>query len=855
MSGGVQPGTPERQAEPLGLPTGFKVGNSFPFGGVNLSDSRLAIEDSEFSWLENYIRIGKGRMRTTWDVGPALYTATGGLQIVSFYWFNIGPVSNCAVFLSDGTAVQVNGVTGVVTPMGTTPGQFFQAGMPLPACCPWGSQYLLISNNLTENSYWIWDGTLLYGSGGVAPVVTLTSGGAGYTSAPTVTAFGGEGSGATFTATVINGSVVSVVPTATGSGYGPADIVQLQFSGGGTDSGAILQSVLSGGSLSNLVLTNGGSGYTSVPSISFTGGGGSGAAATATLAPGGLASIAVGSGGTGYLTPPNVFVNGGGGSGATAVATVAGGIVTHIALTNAGTGYTSVPTISFTGGGGSGVTATATLLGSVVASVALTNSGTGYTGSPTLAFSGGGGTGAAAVAVLDSGTLTSVNVIDGGTNFTGTPTLSFSGGGGGSGAAATAVLTAGVITSVTVTNAGSGYTTPPEIVVQTGINNAASATVDMMPIGISGAGIETYQSRAWLLHPFQAGTIPSGGSINITAPESMTDFATSDGGLLFQNTDRFLRAQYTVLRQSNGYLYTVGDSSVGVISNVQTAGNPATTTFNALNTDPQTGSSWRDSCQDYSRTILFANPYGVFGIYGGAVTKVSKKLDPLFDAAQFPPIFPSALTPSAAVHEMFAQRLYVLLMTITDPFTGDPRNVMVGWDETDWSVLSQSADLIYIGTQEVNSDPVAWGTDGNSLMPLFSAASATLKKTLQTKYFAGETAFVIEQSYAIYVTVLSKTPGETSFSYSSTTVDAIGVASPLSLPDWMEDEVPMQGGSFETANPIAFALPANNLPVTFGAGTDPPVGGSGLGLTMITSFPDYELFNLQLGYMDVHAVA
>jgi hypothetical protein len=775
MPSPIDAGAAAKQAEQFGFPAGFKAASAFPFGGMNRSDSRLAIEDKEFSWLENYIRIGKGKMRTAWDIGPALYTAPPGRTIVSFYWFNIAAGSFCAVFLSDGTVVQVAWPSGAVTVIGSTPGQFYQVGSPLPACCPWGAQYLLISNNLTANSYWVWDGTLLYSSGGIAPVTTLTSGGSGYSSAPTVTAFGGSGSGATFTATVINGSVVSVVPLTTGTGYGPADQVQLRFSGGGSDNGAVLQAVLVAGTVSSILLTNGGS------------------------------------------------------------------------------AYTSVPTVALTGGGGSGATAVAVLTGTTVTGVTVTNPGTGYTGTPAVAFSGGGGSGAQAVATLSAGAVDTITVIDGGTNFTGTPTLLITGGGG-IGALATAVVTAGVITSVAVTNGGTDYNSEPTVTVQSGLNNAASGSATLMPIGISGAAIETFQSRAWLAHPFQAGTLPAGGSINITGPGSPIDFATSDGGLLFQNSDRFLRAQYTALRQSNGYLYTLGDSSVGVISNVQTAGNPPTTSFNALNVDPQTGSSWRDTCQDYGRTILFANPFGVFGIYGGAITKVSKKLDPLFDEAVFPPAV-GALTPSGAVATLFAQRFYLLLLTLTDPLTGLPRNALLGWDEADWGVFSQSAALTYIGTQETNSDPVAWGTDGAGLMPLFAAPSASLVKTLQTKYFAADSSFMVEASYAIYVTAQNKHAGSTSLTFTSTTTDSIGTAMPSDIPQWMKEDVPFQGGSYENANPVAFSLPASGAPATFGTGCDPVVAGSGLGLTMITFAPDYELVNLQLGYIDVHAIA
>lgn len=49
--------------------------------------------------------------------------------------------------------------------------------------------------------------------------VTITDGGSGYTSAPTVTVSGGGGTGATATATVVNGVVTAVTVTAAGSGY------------------------------------------------------------------------------------------------------------------------------------------------------------------------------------------------------------------------------------------------------------------------------------------------------------------------------------------------------------------------------------------------------------------------------------------------------------------------------------------------------------------------------------------------------------------------------------------------------------------------------------------------------------
>ncbi|MBN8524507.1 MAG: hypothetical protein J0M02_04115 [Planctomycetes bacterium] len=104
-------------------------------------------------------------------------------------------------------------------------------------------------------------GSNFYGQSGTASSqiysLSLTAGGSGYTSAPTVTFSGGGGSGAAATAS------------------------------------------FSAGAVTGLTLTNRGSGYTSVPTVTISGGGGSGATATVTMAtPAPAVTSAGGSGGS-----------------------------------------------------------------------------------------------------------------------------------------------------------------------------------------------------------------------------------------------------------------------------------------------------------------------------------------------------------------------------------------------------------------------------------------------------------------------------------------------------------------------------------------------------------------------------
>ena len=832
-----------KEQERLGLPGDAKFYTPAPFGSMNQQDARTAIDDHEFYLIENWFLVGKSALRTTYDHGPALYTAPAKTTIVYYYWFTINQLTACAVFLSDGTAVQVD-LQGNVTTITNQAGTFYNGGQ-LPVACQSGTLFLLIANNVSPNNYWIWDGTILYAPGTIGPFIIgdLTSGGSNYTSAPTVTIYGGAGSGATANATIENGSVVAVNVTNAGSGYNPTDYVAVGFSGGGTDSGAVLQAVLTSSGVEAVVVDAGGSGYTIAPTVVISGGGGQFAGATANISNGAVTSFTVTAPGTGYTFPPTVTLTGGNGSGAAASAVLAISGVSNIQVVAGGHGYTGAPTVTITGGGGTGAAATATITNGSVTGIQITATGSGYTSTPSVALSGGGGSGASAVAVLTVASVASVNVITGGSGYTGTPTLTFLGGGG-TGAAGTAVVTSGSITSVTMTAAGSGYSSPPTVEIQAGVNNAASATIAIMPFGISGTSIETFQSRVWVSNPADVGKIDNGGVINVSAPASVTDFASSDGGDLFTSSDRFLRAKYVSIHQSNAFLYTLADSSVSVISNVQTSGSPTTTTFNYQNSNPQLGVAWRDTVQDFGQSVLFANANGICGLYGGSVRKVSAKMNDIFVNAIFPPT-PGAITPTAAVMNILTIPVYLLNMTIRDPVTGALRNVMVGWNEKEWFLISQSISLTFIATLEVNSVMTAWGTDGNALYPLLTTPSSTLNKRLVTKEYGGEREYIVKEAMVNYIRATDKSANQSGVAF-NITMDTNGIAQQIGqMPQ-------MPCGQF--VNPVQPNFLAPNYTAPIWGGITASVVGTSIGAIITTTSPDVILSGLSIAYRDVSAI-
>ena len=245
-----------------------------------------------------------------------------------------------------------------------------------------------------------------------------------------------------------------------------------------------------------------------------------------------------------------------------------------------------------------------------------------------------------------------------------------------------------------------------------------------IPSAISGTAVEIYAGRVW---------IANGSVITFSAPGSLTDFSSGDGGGNFTSTDSFLRVAFIQLKQTNGFLYLIADSSINYISGVQTSGSPPVTTFTNQNADPEIGTPWPSTVDVFNRNILFANAFGAHVSYGGAVTKISEKLDGVYNTV---PNFGN-ITPSAAKAIVFGKKVWVLLLPIVDPVTGQQVNKLLMYREANgkpiWWATQQDVSLTYIQFQEINSVLTAWGTDGTSVYQMFAQPSVNFTKTFQTK--------------------------------------------------------------------------------------------------------------------------
>ena len=291
------------------------------FRGLNTKANRTAIDESEFSWIENAQPIGYGNIKiipSNSNVLAGANTVVFANTVTHLTNVNIGLNDYVVGFMQDGSAQYFNINTdtfGNVAAAGT----FSSSGINTTQ---WNNERMLILD--PTKGYFNWDGNNVVTIGSVG-FIGIVNQGTGYTEAPTVTInapdqTGGEQANATATISTAN-VVTSVAVVNAGTGYTNAANLTVTFSGGGGGTGANAVAQLFNfqtGTLS-LVVSNEGSGYTNAANTIVT-------------------------------------ISGGGGAGATAVPIVLGNVVTQVIMTNQGSGYTNAANVTATvsGGGGNG---------------------------------------------------------------------------------------------------------------------------------------------------------------------------------------------------------------------------------------------------------------------------------------------------------------------------------------------------------------------------------------------------------------------------------------------------------------------------------------------------------------------
>ncbi len=192
--------------------------------------------------------------------------------------------------------------------------------------------------------------------------VKMTRGGSGYQRQVVDVLFhGGDGFDAAGTITVDAGVVTEVTVTNGGGGFTSAPTLEFPAPAAGGDV-ATGVAVLTGDVVTGVTVTSGGTGYVLPITVTFSGSHGTGAAGFPVVSSSGvITDIFMTDGGDGYDGAPTVVISGGGGSGAMGDAEISGGIG-QVVITNPGSGYSVAPAVTIVSQDGEGDGAAATVM-------------------------------------------------------------------------------------------------------------------------------------------------------------------------------------------------------------------------------------------------------------------------------------------------------------------------------------------------------------------------------------------------------------------------------------------------------------------------------------------------------------
>lgn len=200
------------------------------FKGVNTKNNRTVIDNGEFSWLENAQPIGFGNLKT---IPGSVQNNVAWTQTVTYMTtVNINKNEYVMTFQNDGSAQYKNlstGATGNIASANTFSNSNVMATQ-------WKNERALIID--PAKGYKTWDGVDLLDIGSVNNV-TITNGGANYTSNTTVTFSApnqANGVQATGEVVIVANAVSEIVVTECGTGYTSAPSVTI--TGAGTNATA-----------------------------------------------------------------------------------------------------------------------------------------------------------------------------------------------------------------------------------------------------------------------------------------------------------------------------------------------------------------------------------------------------------------------------------------------------------------------------------------------------------------------------------------------------------------------------------------------------------------------------------------
>ncbi len=262
-------------------------------------------------------------------------------------------------------------------------------------------------------------------------------------------------------------------------------------------------------------------------------------------------------------------------------------------------------------------------------------------------------------------------------------------------------------------------------------NGTATTTISATQLGTA---ITVFSSRVW---------IANNRTITFTAPVSYTDFTVADAAGSFVLTDSAFIGPVTALYSALEQLWIFGQNAINVLSNVTVVTSTSTTMFSNSNLSNVEGCYWPRAIAPQLRSLTFANPNGMFMLTGLTPTKISEMLNGMFPQTNV------AFNVHAAQASFFSSQWLCFLVNYTGSNGQGPGNLILLLDPSSGWGVSRQGGISAMATAWVSGSPVAYGAQGDNIVPLFSNAGAVSSWSLTTKLYDMNEAMTVKEVYRL----------------------------------------------------------------------------------------------------------